>query len=219
MLKRLAREWDAVQPLNHVKVLAARPDVSSGRPKEPVEWQVIMFIEPPPSSPYAGMPPLDLVLKFPLDYPFKPPRMTVHCLYHPCLFSFGNFCDHFMRDTWSPALSVMKVLEHLQHLICNVETLNFAKCDGVECCPNPSVYNDLKDNPYLFRTLARRSINKMQMLLSPEGRKVRNKTCRQSYCIFLCECFRGSSSAPTDSPSICKVFNDKYLCRFISSFV
>lgn len=64
----------------------------------------------PEDSPYQdGVFFLDI--RFPKDYPFKPP--DVHFLtriYHPNINSNGGICLDILKDQWSPALTVSKVL-------------------------------------------------------------------------------------------------------------
>ena len=64
----------------------------------------------PEDSPYTGGV-FFLNIHFPTDYPFKPPKLTfVTRIYHPNINSNGGICLDILKDQWSPALSITKVL-------------------------------------------------------------------------------------------------------------
>ena len=64
----------------------------------------------PQDSPYAGGI-FFLDITFPADYPFKPPKVTFKTrIYHCNVNSQGNICLDILKDQWSPALTVSKVL-------------------------------------------------------------------------------------------------------------
>lgn len=64
----------------------------------------------PPDSPYSGGV-FFLLIHFPTDYPFKPPKVNFTTkIYHPNINSNGSICLDILRDQWSPALTISKVL-------------------------------------------------------------------------------------------------------------
>jgi ubiquitin-protein ligase len=59
-------------------------------------------------SPYAGGV-FFLKIKFPTDYPFKPPKVNFETkIYHPNINGDGAICLDILRDQWSPALTISK---------------------------------------------------------------------------------------------------------------
>ncbi|CCW64857.1 unnamed protein product [Phytomonas sp. EM1] len=64
----------------------------------------------PEKSPYAGGL-FFLQIHFPSDYPFKPPRVQFMTkIYHPNINSNGGICLDILKEQWSPALTISKVL-------------------------------------------------------------------------------------------------------------
>jgi ubiquitin-protein ligase len=101
------------------------------------QWKVIM--EGPVGTPYEGGRWI-VSIKFPNDYPFKPPvvRFLIP-IYHCNINNDGKLCLDILRDCWSPALTVKKV---------------FASISSLLITPNPNdaldsvkanVYSDNKD--------------------------------------------------------------------------
>lgn len=61
-------------------------------------------------SPYAGGI-FFLNIHFPSDYPFKPPKLQFTTkIYHPNINANGGICLDILKDQWSPALTISKVL-------------------------------------------------------------------------------------------------------------
>jgi ubiquitin-conjugating enzyme E2 D/E len=64
----------------------------------------------PSDSPYAGGM-FNLEIHFPSDYPFKPPKVVFKTkIYHPNVSGSGAICLDILKDQWSPALTIGKVL-------------------------------------------------------------------------------------------------------------
>ncbi|KAL5522604.1 hypothetical protein ACEPAG_8621 [Sanghuangporus baumii] len=71
-------------------------------------WQATIM--GPGDSPYAGGV-FFLSIVFPTDYPFKPPKVSFTTkIYHPNINANGSICLDILRDQWSPALTISKVL-------------------------------------------------------------------------------------------------------------
>ena len=72
------------------------------------KWNAVIL--GPADSPYQGGI-FNLEIHFPTDYPFKPPKVIFTTkIYHPNVGSTGNICLDILKDNWSPALTVNKVL-------------------------------------------------------------------------------------------------------------
>ena len=64
----------------------------------------------PDESPYNGGI-FFLDIHFPEDYPFKPPKIIFKTrIYHCNINSSGGICLDILKDQWSPALTISKVL-------------------------------------------------------------------------------------------------------------
>tara|TARA_B110000285_G_C14873203_1_gene490190 strand:+ start:290 stop:754 length:465 start_codon:yes stop_codon:yes gene_type:complete len=72
------------------------------------EWQATIM--GPQDSPFQGGI-FYLKINFPKDYPFKPPRCTfLTKIFHPNVNSVGGICLDILKDNWSPALTISKLL-------------------------------------------------------------------------------------------------------------
>eukprot|EP01112_Ceratiomyxa_fruticulosa_P006896 TRINITY_DN1781_c1_g1_i1.p1 TRINITY_DN1781_c1_g1~~TRINITY_DN1781_c1_g1_i1.p1 ORF type:complete len:153 (-),score=32.36 TRINITY_DN1781_c1_g1_i1:132-590(-) len=80
----------------------------AGETNDIFHW--VATIMGPSGSPYhEGVFFLDI--NFPNDYPFKPPKVTFKTrIYHCNINSNGAICLDILKDNWSPALTISKVL-------------------------------------------------------------------------------------------------------------
>jgi ubiquitin-conjugating enzyme E2 D/E len=101
-LKRIAKELDEL-----------RKDPPSNCSAGPVAddlfiWEATLM--GPNDSAYEGGV-FNLSIKFPPDYPFTAPKVYFKTrIYHPNINSKGGICLDILKDRWSPALTISKVL-------------------------------------------------------------------------------------------------------------
>lgn len=109
-LRRLQREYTEIQqdpPAN----CTAGP-VSDA---EFFTWKAMIF--GPADSPFQGGV-FNLTIRFPSDYPFKPPIITFTTkIFHPNINAAGGICLDILKQHWSPALSISKVLLSILSLL------------------------------------------------------------------------------------------------------
>ena len=87
--------------------------------KDQFSWQATIM--GPDDSAYAGGV-FFLNIHFPTDYPFKPPKLTFTTrIYHCNINSNGSICLDILKDQWSPALTISKVLLSISSMLtdCN----------------------------------------------------------------------------------------------------
>ena len=72
------------------------------------KWYAIIY--GPENTPYDGGV-FNLDIEFPYDYPFKPPKVIFKTkIYHCNINSQGLICLDILKDKWSPALTISKIL-------------------------------------------------------------------------------------------------------------
>jgi len=73
----------------------------------------------PEDSPFQGGV-FFLDIHFPADYPFKPPKVVFQTkVYHPNINKNGSICLDILKDQWSPALTLSRVLLSISSLLCD----------------------------------------------------------------------------------------------------
>ena len=103
LIKRLNQEITELQN-NPVTNCSAGPTE-----KDITHWKATIF--GPEGTPYHGGV-FTLDVKFPPEYPFKPPKMIFTTpIYHCNINRQGGICLDILKDaSWSPALTISKVL-------------------------------------------------------------------------------------------------------------
>merc|ERR1719337_282889 len=110
-LKRIQKE---LRDLNQ----DASASVSAG-PVDDDQYRWTATIMGPEDTPYSGGV-FFLNIHFPPDYPFKPPKVSFTTrIYHPNINSNGSICLDILKDQWSPALTISKVLLSISSLLCD----------------------------------------------------------------------------------------------------
>uniref|UniRef100_A0A8C8TMW3 UBC core domain-containing protein n=1 Tax=Peromyscus maniculatus bairdii TaxID=230844 RepID=A0A8C8TMW3_PERMB len=88
------------------------------------EWRSTIL--GPPGSVYEGGV-FFLDITFSSDYPFKPPKVTFRTrIYHCNINSQGVICLDILKDNWSPALTISKVLLSICSLLTDCNPGNIA---------------------------------------------------------------------------------------------
>eukprot|EP00051_Salpingoeca_urceolata_P027952 m.484155 g.484155 ORF g.484155 m.484155 type:complete len:176 (-) comp23233_c0_seq1:258-785(-) len=97
------------------------PSNCSAAPKGESIYEWVSTIMGPQNSVYQGGV-FFLDITFPQEYPFKPPKVTFRTrIYHCNVNSSGAICLDILKDQWSPALTISKVLLSICSLLtdCN----------------------------------------------------------------------------------------------------
>ncbi|XP_059628795.1 constitutive photomorphogenesis protein 10 [Cornus florida] len=99
------------------------PDCSAG-PKGDNLYHWVATLIGPPGTPYQGGI-FFLDITFPSDYPFKPPKVVFKTrIYHCNVDSTGNVSLDILKDGWSPALTISKVLLAIRSIFTNLDPNN-----------------------------------------------------------------------------------------------
>jgi len=138
-IKRLQRELAEIE-----KDTPANCSAGLVNPDDLFTWQATII--GPTETPYEGGM-FNLVILFPTDYPFKPPKISFTTrIYHPNINSTGGICLDILKDQWSPALSITKVLLSICSLLSDTNT-----DDPLA----PEIANIYKTNKEEFNKIAR----------------------------------------------------------------
>jgi len=108
-MKRLQNELSEAEknPLSNISTGLKNSDL--------FEW--IATILGPEGTPYEGGI-FFLDIKFPCDYPLKPPKISFTTpVYHPNVNREGNICVDILKGQWSPILNIRSVLLSISSLL------------------------------------------------------------------------------------------------------
>jgi len=118
---------------------------SAGPVNDDIFFWKATIMGPSDSPYYNGV--FELDIHFPVNYPFKPPKCNfITKIYHPNINSAGSICVDILKNNWSPALTISKVLLSICSLLND---------------PNPDdpldidIANEYKDNYQQFINTAK----------------------------------------------------------------
>jgi ubiquitin-conjugating enzyme E2 D/E len=160
------------------------PDNCSAGPKNDdlINWEATII--GPKGSPFEGGV-FHLTIKFPNNYPFKPPDVKFSTMvYHPNINKRGDICLDILKDQWSPALSISKVLLSICSLLTDPNPN-----DPLE----PEVARVYKDNKLQYEITARKWTE--QYAQGDEKEKEKEKKVVTSVPVVIDNLNEGSADA------------------------
>lgn len=113
--KRIMKEQKIMQEYESI-CDGTRPSISAAPISEDDlhRWEAVII--GPPESVYAGGI-FRLLISFPADYPFKPPRVEFLTRIYHCNIVNKYICLDILKTQWSPALTIDKVLLSIVSLL------------------------------------------------------------------------------------------------------
>ena len=132
-IRRLTKEFKDIQK-DYTPNLSAAP-INDNLFK----WGAVIL--GPVGTPYEGGI-FNLTISVPPGYPFKPPIVIFNTkIYHPNINSAGSICLDILKNQWSPALTLSKILLSICSLLADPN-------------PNdplvPEIAHQMKDNPEVY---------------------------------------------------------------------
>ena len=103
-IKTISKQYEIISKDCSEYILSIIPDDSNI-----FLWDVI--ITGPTDSPYEGAI-FNLIIKFPNDFPYKPPKVNFKTkIYHPNIaITDGQICVDILNEKWSPANTINSLL-------------------------------------------------------------------------------------------------------------
>ncbi|KAK4835737.1 hypothetical protein QYF36_013823 [Acer negundo] len=90
-----------------------------------------------------------LSLRFPLDYPFKPPQVKFETMcFHPNVDQFGNICLDILQDKWSSAYDCRTILLSIQSLLEEPNPESPLNCYAAALLSNKEDYRKMVQKQY-----------------------------------------------------------------------
>ena len=117
------------------------------------EWQATIM--GPRDSPYQdGV--FYLSITFPEEYPFKPPMIKFTTkIYHCNINSRGSICLDILKNEWSPALTISKVLLSICSLMTDPNPDDPLVTEIAELYTNNRTLHDLKARTFTIQYASR----------------------------------------------------------------
>lgn len=112
----------------------------NGKDIEPVT-DFVIILRGPPDTPYSGgLFKVKIIINS--EHPHKPPKITFETpIYHPNINNSGIICLDTLKDGWSPALSLEKVMLTISALLQN---------PNPDDPLSPEISNEYKTNKKIF---------------------------------------------------------------------
>ena len=135
-IRRLKREY---------KNLVDDPPANcSGGPVNEDYYNWAATIMGPTDTPFEGGV-FNLKICFPPDYPFKAPKIKFKTrIYHPNIDTKGNICLDILKDKWSPALTISKVLLSICSLLIDPNPDDPLRLDAADLFIKDKLSYDIK---------------------------------------------------------------------------
>ena len=106
-----------------------------------MKWQATIF--GPEGTPYYGGI-FNLLIEFSVEYPFKPPKVIFTTpIYHCNINSSGGICLDILKDNWSPALNISKLLLSICSLLAEPNPSDPLVADIAELYKNNKELHDI----------------------------------------------------------------------------
>lgn len=145
--KRLIKEYKDI--MNSKECMLNHISIGLTKENDYTNWKATIIGSD--DTPYKGGL-FELEISIPPNYPFKPPKVRFATrIYHPNVNSSGEICIDILKDNWSPALTLDKLLLSICLLMQN---------PNPDDPLDPTAANLLKTNPTDYKKKVREMVLK-----------------------------------------------------------
>ena len=109
--RRIQKELQelAKHPLDHITAFPSDDNIR--------QWSAVIYVPEDQDSVYSGGT-FHLDILFGNDYPFHPPKVTfITRIFHCNISRMGSICIDLLKNQWSPAMTIQKVLLSIRSLM------------------------------------------------------------------------------------------------------